>query len=72
MSTPPPPKPAIFFSGRFSLLLDTRKDAMMKMSTRIFLFAKDYRLMTSGWVAMGAVFQEIRPGAGFKTDNFVK
>ena len=39
---------------RFSLahvlcLLDTRKDAMTKMSSHIFVLAKDYRTMTSGW-----------------------
>ena len=28
--------------------------------------------MTSGWVARGAVFQEIRPGAGFTTGDFVQ
>ena len=42
------------------------------ISTLIFLFAKDDRTITSGRVARGAVFQELRPGAGFKTGDFVK
>ena len=28
--------------------------------------------MTSGWQGRGIVFQEIRPGAGFKPGDFVK
>ena len=37
----------------------------------VFLFAKDHRTMTSEW--QGALyFQETRPGAGFKTGDFVK
>ena len=40
---------------------------MKQISNCIFLIAKDYRTMT--W---GAVFQEIRPGAGLKTGDFVE
>ena len=44
---------------------------MTRTSSNVFLFAKDYQPMMSGW-ARGAVFQEVRPWAGFKTDDFVK
>ena len=37
----------------------------------VFLFAMDYRTMTVG-MARVTVFQEIRPGAGFKAGDFVK
>ena len=41
------------------------------MSPYISFFAEGYRTRTSGW--QGApLFQEIRPGAGFKTGDFVK
>ena len=33
------------------------------------MFAVDYRTMTSG-MARGIVFQEIRPGDGFKAGDF--
>ena len=39
--------------------------------SHVFLFAKDYRTMTSGG-ARGSVFQEIRPGVGFETVDFAK
>ena len=45
---------------------------MKRVSAYIILFAEDYRTMTSGWVARGTVMQAIRPGAGFKTGDFVK
>ena len=51
---PPPPAPRKINNGflltNVSWLLDTRKDAMNKKKyfTFIFLFAKDYRTMTSG------------------------
>ena len=37
----------------------------------IFLFAKDYRTVASGWQA-GTVFQELGPGAGLKAGDFIK
>ena len=37
----------------------------------MLLFAKYYRKMTSGW-ERGSVFKEIRPGARFKTGDFVE
>ena len=40
-------------------------------TTRVLLFAKDGRTMTSGGGQRGTVFQEVRPGAGFKTGDFV-
>ena len=42
------------------------------LSTYILVCNKGYRTMTSGWVARGTVFREVRPGAGFKTGDFVK
>ena len=41
-------------------------------SPHTFLCAKVYRTMTSGFVSRDTVFEEVRPGAGFKTDDFVK
>ena len=46
----PPPKPAIFFNERF--IATTRHDEERryeKISSRVFLIAKAYRTMTSGW-----------------------
>ena len=42
------------------------------ISTFIFLFAKDYTSNDDVGVARGTAFQELRPGAGFKTGDFVK
>ena len=44
----PRPKQAISLTN-VSWLLDTRKDAMKKVSPFICLFAKDNQTMTSGW-----------------------
>ena len=44
---------------------------MKKASSNIFMLAKGYRTMTSGG-ARGTLLQEIRPGAGFETGDFVK
>ena len=44
---------------------------MKKTPYYMFLFAKDHRKMTSGWQRDSA-FQQIRPGARFKTGDFVK
>ena len=44
---------------------------MKSMSSHIFLFAKNYRPMTSV-MAKGTLFEEIRPWAGFKTGDFVE
>ena len=40
-------------------------------SSCIFLFANDYRTVTSGG-ARGTGVQEVRPGAGFETGDFIK
>ena len=73
--SPPQKKTAIFFSActNVSWLLDMRKVAVKSRSPYlcVFLFAMDYRTMASG-LARGTVFQEVRPGAGFKTGDFVK
>ena len=44
---------------------------MKKISSNIFMFAWVYRAMSSGRQG-GTVFQEIRPGAVFKTGDFVE
>ena len=36
------------------------------------MLAKVYQAVTSGQQGRGTVFKEIRPGAGFKTGDFVK
>ena len=43
-----------------------------KKTSYTFFLAKDYRKMTSGWQRKGTVFQEIRPGVGIKTGDFVQ
>ena len=68
----PPKKPAIFFNERF---MAARHKERMQLKTNypyVFLCAKAYRSMTSGRVSRDTVFQEIRPGAGFETGDFVK
>ena len=44
---------------------------MKIQSSYMFLLAKGHRMITSG-VARGTLFQEMRPGAGFNTGDFVK
>ena len=70
-STIAPPQNQRFSLTNVSWLLDTRKDAMKRISACITfvcggLSNDDVR------VVRGTVFQEIRPGAGFKTGDFVK
>ena len=64
---PPPKKKQRFCSMNAPCLLDTRKDAMKKYLHTFFLFAKDYRTMTSGGHPF---FTETV--VGFKTGEFVK
>ena len=65
-----PPDKAIFFSKRV-VAARYEEGCYEKDIYHALMFAKDYRPMTSGW--QGAPkFQEIRPWAGFKTDDFVK
>ena len=66
----PPPKPAIFFNGRF---VAARYDegCYEKNILKHFLVCKGLSNDDVG-VARGIVFQEIRPGAGCKTGDFVK
>ena len=53
-------------------LLDTKKDTIeTKVPMYISLCAEAYRSMTSGY-REGHRIQEIRPGAGFETADFVK
>ena len=70
-STIAPPKNQRFSSTNVSWLLDAREGATKNIYSSIILFAKDYTTMTSG-VARGTVIQEMQPGAGFETDDFVQ
>ena len=45
---------------------------MQKVSSHTFLLAKGYHRTVASGCQGGAVFQEIRPGAGFKTGGFVR
>ena len=67
------PKPAInFLFTNVSWLLDAREDAMKNIPSYILLFAKKGLSNDDFGVARVTVFQEIRPGSGFKTDDCVK
>ena len=48
--------------------LNTKKDAMEKITVKIFFKISNDDV----GVARGTVCQEIRPGAGFKTGDFVE
>ena len=48
------------------------KDAMKNYLGTNFLFAQNILSNDDAWVAWGTKFQEILPGAGFKTGDFVK
>ena len=65
----PPQEKQRYYLANVSRLLGPRKDAMNKIPSHVFLFAKDYRTLTSGWRG-GTVFRKIRSGAGFKTGKF--
>ena len=71
-STIAPPQNQVFSLTGVSWLLDTKEGAIKQIFQHVFLLAKDYRTMRSGWVARGTVFQETRPRAGFKTSDFSK
>ena len=68
----PPKKPAISFNDRF---MAARHEEGCYEKNKVYIFSclqrKAYRTMTSGWKG-APYFQEIRPGAGFKTGDFVK
>ena len=49
-----------------------RKVAIKSRPPCIFLFAMEGLSNNDVGVARGTVFQEVRPGAGFKTGDFVK
>ena len=67
----PPKKKRRFSLTRVPWLLDTRNDAMKNTASCIFFVWKGISNDNVG-VARGAVFQEVRPGSGFKTGDFVK
>ena len=60
-----------FSSTNVLWLLDTRKGAIKKWSPCVLLFCKGPSNDDVG-VARGTVFQEVRPGAGFKSGDFVE
>ena len=70
-STIAPPKNQRFSLTNVSWLLDTRKDDMKNTIFMYFLVCKG-RSNDDVVGARGTVFQEIRPGAGLKTGDFVK
>ena len=45
---------------------------LRKASPYIFLFAKDYTSNDDVGAAKDTAFHEVRPGAGFKTGDFVE
>ena len=53
-------------------MLDTRKDAIIEQSSCISLLLQRGLSNADVGAASGTVLQEIRPGAGFKTGDFVK
>ena len=57
-----------------SWLFDTRKDALMNKQNPFRAFPCMQRTIERDGVGAttGTVFQDIRPGAGFKTGNFVE
>ena len=71
-STIAPPQSQRFSSTNVSLQLDTWEGAMKKTSSHVVLFAKDYRLMTSGWQGAPYFRRHDRESAGFKTGDFVQ
>ena len=60
-----------FLLTKVSRLLDTRQDTLDGKVPTCFLVCKGLSIDGVG-VSRGAVFQEIRPGAGFETGDFVK
>ena len=69
----PPPPNRRFCLTNVSWLLDTSNYAMKKISSCNSLVAKEGPSSDDlGVGARGTVFQEIRPGAGVKTGDFVK
>ena len=65
------PQNQLFFLTKFLWLLDTRKDAIKNRIFTYFLVCKGRSNDDVGG-ARGTEFQEIRPGAGFKTGDFVE
>ena len=70
-TTPPPPQNQRFCLTNVSWLLDTRKNAKRTTVFKYFFVCKGLSKNDVG-VTMGTVFQEIRPGVGFKAGDFVK
>ena len=67
----PPKKNQRFSSTNVSGLLDTRKDTVERKISTCFLVCKGLSIDDVG-VSRDTVFQEIRPGAGFETGDFVE
>ena len=66
---PPPPQTGDFLFDERFMAARHEKVHQEKNILNIFLFAKAYRTITSGWQG-GTVYQEMRPGRGFKTGDF--
>ena len=66
-----PPRNQRFCLTNVSWLLDTRRDTIEKDVSIYFLVCKDVSIDDVG-VSRDIVYQEIRPGAGFETADFVK
>ena len=74
MIAPPPRKPAMFFDERF-MAAPHDEGFNEKTIFTCFLVCEGPLLLSNDddfGVARGMVFQEICPGAGFKTGDFVK
>ena len=66
----PPKKTAIFVNERFMVARHDEGCYEKKNFIRIYVFL--FVLNGNVGVARSTVFEEIRPGAGFKTSDFVK
>ena len=65
----PPPEPAVFFNERF--MAARHKDTIENTVSMYFLVCKGLSIDDAG-VSRNTVFQEIRPGTGFETSQFVE
>ena len=61
----------MFSNERFVKLVDTIKDTAERKVSTYFLVCKGLSIDDVG-VLKDTIFQEIRPGAGFETGDFVK
>ena len=69
-STVVPPKTVIFFNERF--MAARHKEGCYLRNVPVHLLVCNGLSNNGVGVARDTVFQEVRPGAGFKTSDFVK